>query len=1287
MQRPSVLLALLAPLSLLALAGCAEEPLLAVDSVDSAEADSAPGQGERMAVVGEPDADGDGYTTTDCDDADATAYPGATEADDLADDDCDGWVDEDFVAAGDIVVTEVNRQARFGAALVNNNGTWVEVYNDSSRTINLANWVFVRGTTSAGDSSLTVDPAVAPILAPGDYAVFCDSDDYQSSPLAAKPLTCDYVWGDEAQISTYAGTYHSNTFYLRATSDTFGLYIEGNRSTGRLVDTLTWTYDAVNGYWPKQLSFSTSLDPAYFDGALNDNEAAWCSTSSTVTGGVIYTTTWRWWDITTLYRDEYGTPGTANFNCLNDPDLDADGYTGATDCDDGDAAVHPGATETCDGVDEDCDGTVDDVTTGNTYYADSDGDTYGDAASTILGCSVPAGYTTDATDCDDADATSFPGGTEVCDAADNNCDGSVDEGLTSGSFTYYADTDADGYGDPANTTLSCTAPGGYTNDATDCDDLDPFYFPGATESDDLGDDDCDGWVDEDFVAAGDIIVTEVNRQARFGAAAVNNNGTWVELYNDSARTIDLSNWVFVRGTTSAGDSSLTVDPAVAPVLTPGDYAVFCDSDDYQSSPLAAKPLTCDYIWGDESQISTYAGTYHSNTFYLQATTDTFGLYIEGNRSTGRLVDTITWTYDAVNGYWPKTLSFSTSLDPANFDSILNNDEVSWCSTSSTVTGTAVYTTTWRWWDITTLFRDEYGTPGVANFDCLTDPDADLDTYAASVDCNDANASIHPGATEVCDGIDQDCDGTADDGAPPTTYYADADSDGYGNLAVTTSSCSAVAGYVSNSTDCNDASATVSPGDAEVCNDGIDNDCDPDPTPCEWSGSEAPSASYDFRGYGTATNYAVGSSIANNGDFNGDGYDDVVVGQSFWDTSPTVDNGRAYIWYGPVTTADTLSSADVTIDGDTARSNDQFGSSSRFIGDLNSDGADDLLLSASKSHSDDRGTAYLFLGGSTPTSATGAYASFAVASATNYTGQSIDGGDIDGDGLPDILVGAYGRTTTAGAVGVWNNTAITGGAEDLSLDATLLVTGEASTDNLGYSAQIIGDLDGDGMQDLLLGAPAASSTTKPGKAYVFYGVNTLSGTVSASLADAVISGSNNGDRFGFAVAGLGDTNGDGQNDFLVTADYADTSATNAGTAYVFTAPPTGAVTGATEAESLITGQAASDFFGRSGAEIGDINGDGFADFAVGASGYDVGALSGAGALYVIYGPAPAGISSAAAYDYRLLGANTSDAVGYATAGGGDVDGDTYADFMASAPSWDGYGYGNAGGSWVFYGRGE
>jgi len=209
--------------------------------------------------------------------------------------------------------------------------------------------------------------------------------------------------------------------------------------------------------------------------------------------------------------DSAGNVGTASFtvsvvkNWYADSDDDTYGNSSAnqqsctqpfgyvsdsTDCNDGAPGVHPGATETCNEVDDDCDSQTDEGVT-TTFYQDSDSDTYGNASNTTHACSAPSGYASNSTDCNDSASGVYPGATETCNAVDDDCDSQTDEGVTT---TFYQDSDS--YGSASNTLDACSAPSGYVSDDTDCNDGASGVHPGATEICNAVDDDCDSQTDE-----------------------------------------------------------------------------------------------------------------------------------------------------------------------------------------------------------------------------------------------------------------------------------------------------------------------------------------------------------------------------------------------------------------------------------------------------------------------------------------------------------------------------------------------------------------------------------------------------------------------------------------------------------------------------------------------------------------------------------------------------------------------------------------------------------------------
>ena len=178
-------------------------------------------------------------------------------------------------------------------------------------------------------------------------------------------------------------------------------------------------------------------------------------------------------------------------------DLDGDGAADSVDCDDTQPDINPSATELCNGVDDDCDGQVDEDGT-VVSYRDVDGDGYGDEGDKSTACTRPDGYVALGGDCDDAAAEVNPAAAERCDGSvDENCDGSVDETGAEGSATFAADLDGDGFGDPNNTRDECEEPDGYVLEMSDCDDTDASINPGGQERcDGAGDENCNGEINE-----------------------------------------------------------------------------------------------------------------------------------------------------------------------------------------------------------------------------------------------------------------------------------------------------------------------------------------------------------------------------------------------------------------------------------------------------------------------------------------------------------------------------------------------------------------------------------------------------------------------------------------------------------------------------------------------------------------------------------------------------------------------------------------------------------------------
>ena len=472
--------------------------------------------------------------------------------------------------------------------------------------------------------------------------------------------------------------------------------------------------------------------------------------------------------------DSAGALTTESVMFLVDPaDQDGDGYdpeeSGGDDCDDTDAEVHPGATETCDGVDQDCDGEIDDdAIDASTWYADADGDGYGDAGTTVTACAAPTGFVADATDCDDSLPAVNPAAAEACNGLDDDCDGAIDESGAVGEATWYADADGDGFGDPAASVLACGAPSGFVADATDCDDAAAATHPGADEYCDGVDTDCDGTLDEDDAldalawhpdadgdGYGDPLV--------FAAACTQPSG-WVADAtdcDDARAAVNPAATELCDGLDDDCDGAVDEDDAADAATWYADG----DGDGYGDPSTATSACTCPPGYGaDDADCDDGDATVNPG-----ATESCNGLDddCDGAVDEDDAADAATWYADADG--------------------------------------------------------DGYGDPAVTAVACAA-PSGFTDDAS---DCDDTDPDAWPGADEYCDGVDTDCDGVVDedDAVDAATWYADGDGDGYGDPAATAVACARPTGFVSDDADCDDGAADVHPGMAEVCGDGIDQDCD------------------------------------------------------------------------------------------------------------------------------------------------------------------------------------------------------------------------------------------------------------------------------------------------------------------------------------------------------------------------------------------------------------------------------------------------------------------------------
>ncbi|MCB9697402.1 MAG: putative metal-binding motif-containing protein [Alphaproteobacteria bacterium] len=697
------------------------------------------------------DQDGDGVDVpADCDDTDPDRRPGAPERCNGIDDDCDGLVDDD-----DDDADQVGQLVWF-----------VDADGD--------------GHGAAGGAALQLCPGAAPART---ALVDDDCNDAVGTIHPGAVERCDGVDQDCNGVADDAAV-DAHTVWLDADGDGYG----------------------------DQALTACGLPPgtADRDGDCNDADP------DTYPGA----------------PERCGDAFRQDCSGADPADCDRDGFPAPADCDDDPThpqapLVHPGAAEACNGWDDDCDGLVDgdDPDVGPTvladWYADFDGDGFGSGLPVVTAtCDPPPHAASNSLDCDDTRPTAHPGAAEACNGLDDDCDGTPDDGPTVGVPTYWYDADGDGFGDPLLARRdTCTPPGlAWVTVAGDCRDDDPTVSPSAAEICDAADNDCDGLVDG----------ADPNLSAATWYADADGDG-----YGVDGLTVQAC-------TRPAGRAPLGGD---------------CADADPDRHPGAAE--TCN--GGVDDDCDGVADDFDPDLqgavlLYRDADGDRFG---DPTTSAMRCVAGPDWVVD------------DSDCDDAL--AAVNPDAREVCNgVDDDCDGQT---------DI-----DDQGVIGVE----IRFEDADGDGYGSvpietcgergvlvGGDCADGDPARHPYAEEVCDQLDDDCDGLVDDDPPNgPIWWPDDDGDGVPRLPLADEevrACSPVANHapevLPGDVDCDDTSRQAFPGyPVELC-DGLDNDCDgaTDEDPADgalyW-----PDRDGDHYGRGTPARRCTGGlGLAANGD--------------------------------------------------------------------------------------------------------------------------------------------------------------------------------------------------------------------------------------------------------------------------------------------------------------------------------------------------------------------------------------------------------------------------------------
>ena len=705
-------------------------------------------------------------------------------------------------------------------------------------------------------------------------------------------------------------------------------------------------------------------------------------------------------------------------------------------------------------------------------------------------------------------------------------------------LTGQADPDQDGDGYEAE------AVGG-----EDCDDDNADAYPKDEEQFEDGvDDDCDGQVDEGYVAAGDVLISELMLSPGAVDAQV---GTWIELYNTSDTDLELQGWVL------ADDTGQSVEIGASLVVQSGGFVVLGPSAD--TTENGGAPV--DHAWG----------------------TDTFSPPGTGTLSI-TVGDAAIWAVD-IDETWSAIEGRAWSVDPTLLDADHASSPDAWCASSES-------------------FGDgDDGTPGDTNPWCDTvDHDGDGRTVADG-DCDDTNDAVSDELSEVWDGLDNDCDEAIDqvqpDGASAWLAGAsydflgwahglstgDFDGDGVVDLMVG-------GGWV--------GSAGYQAGGAYLLDQSA------------WSSTSNQMESEAVASWVASSDYNLMGTMGQlAGDVDGDGVADLWLAGS--------DQYAHEVWAGdPVSGAlflgGSLSGSYDTDDAWVTLVGDDSTQANRALAthlDVDADGMADLIYgdwAADTDTAGSRGLVHLVLGGGLTQGdevdlELDADVTWMGAQSDYQLGSAVGGGDLDGDGYPEVILGGPQASINydeGGAIFIVDGATAADSGGSITDVYTARLRAHDDELHLGQNGTPqVGDLDGDGLADLVVSAPAV------GDVLVYYEAGDLDGAYSTTDANVTISSDADALYFGWSL-GLGDFDGDGGTDLVVGAPDSATAndvdeLTQAGEAWIF------------RGMSLGSGATSTDYAGFSvrsdqldglGATLtwGDYDGDGADELVVAAPAY-------------------------------------------------------------------------------------